>query len=423
MLLAALLQLGTIVFPNSGKPEAQDAFLRGVLLLHNFAYLQAKDAFVEAEKIDPKFVLAYWGEAMTHNHPIWNQVDVEKGRSVLDKVKTLQMTARERGYIEALQALYGEGERKQRDYAYEKAMQRVAKAYPDDIEAQVFWALSILGSREWHQLDERRSIAAAAILEPLFPTHPDHPGVLHYLIHAYDDPIHAPLGLRAARQYAKVASSAPHALHMPSHIFLQLGMWEDAAHSNEAAYALSKQWGEPDLHSLSWLEYVYLQQHRYADAKHLLDEAPGSDHHGSGVRETMQIRYAVETGDYAFDFTSPVGKALRAIAGKRFDDAQKSIDEAAKNSDEPDADELRALLASARGQMDDALKYAHSAIKLEENLGVPSGPPNFKPAHELYGELLLKAGRKKEAAEQFQMSLLRTPNRAASLAGAQRVSQ
>ena len=414
MLLAALLQLGSILFPNSGSPQAQAPFLRGVLLLHNFAYPQAKDAFVEAQKIDPNFALAYWGEAMTYNHPLWNQVDVDKGRRAIDRAKDLHMTARERGYIEAVQALYGAGERKQRDYAYEKAMERLARSNPDDVEAQLFWALSILGSREWHQLDERRSIAAAAILEPLFPTHSDHPGVLHYLIHAYDDPIHAPLGLRAARLYAKVASSAPHALHMPSHIFLQLGMWEDAARSNEAAYALSKEWGEPDMHSLSWLQYVYLQQRRYADAKRLIGEA------GPHNRETLQLRYAVETGDYSFDFTRPVGQALRAIAEKRFDDAQKAIDKA----EQPDADELRALLASARGNMDEALKYAQSAVQIEERGDVPSGPPeDFKPAHELYGELLLKAGRKKEAAEQFQMSLLRTPNRAASLAGAQRVSQ
>src|SRR5205814_9880703 len=130
----------------------------------------------------------------------------------------------------------------------------------------------------------------------LFPTHQDHPGVLHYLIHAYDDPVHAPLGLRAARRYARVASSAPHALHMPSHIFLQLGMWDEAARSNEAAYALSKEWKQPDLHSLSWLEYIYLQQHRAADAKRLLSEVAGESEHSHGVRETMQVRYAVETG-------------------------------------------------------------------------------------------------------------------------------
>ncbi|HEY8132792.1 MAG TPA: hypothetical protein VII12_12985, partial [Thermoanaerobaculia bacterium] len=216
-------QLGTIVFPNSGKPEAQAAFLRGVLLMHNFAYPQAERAFVEAQKIDPKFALAYWGEAMACNHPIWNQVDVEAARRVLQNLAPLKssVTPRERGYIEAVEALYGDGDKIARDQAYERAMQRLATANPDDVEAQVFWSLAILGCRPWHQLDERRSIRAAAILEELFPTHPDHPGVLHYLIHAYDDPLHAPLGLRAARRYAKVASSAPHALHMPSHIFLQ----------------------------------------------------------------------------------------------------------------------------------------------------------------------------------------------------------
>jgi len=426
-------QLGTIVFRNSGKSEAQVAFLRGVLLMHNFAYPQAKRAFVEAKTIDPKFAMAYWGDAMTYNHPIWNQVDVEAGRRVLQDVAPLKssVTPRERGYIEAIEALYGDGDKITRDQAYERAMQRLAIANPDDVEAHAFWSLAILGCRPWHQLDERRSIRAAAILEELFPNHPDHPGVLHYLIHAYDDPVHAPLGLRAARRYANVASSAPHALHMPSHIFLQLGMWDDAARSNEAAYALSKQWQEPDLHSLSWLQYIELQQHRYDDAKRVVAEVNGKDEHARGVRETMQVRYAVETGDYtAFDFADPVGRALRAIFEKRFDDAQRAIDDAAsKKTDdrygvtEPEPDELRALLAAARGNMSEALHYAQLAIDAEEKLGVPSGPPeDFKPAHELYGELLLQAGKPKEALEQFQKSLLRTPNRAASLAGAARAT-
>ncbi|MDQ6800098.1 MAG: hypothetical protein M3041_04595 [Acidobacteriota bacterium] len=427
-------QLGTITFANSGKPEAQPAFLRGVLLLHNFAYPQAKDAFVEAEKIDPKFLLAFWGEAMTCNHPIWNQVDVAAGRRVLQQVQPLlpSATARERKYIAALEELFREGDKAARDQAYEHAMERVAKDNPDDTEAQVFWALSILGSRAWHQLDERRSMRAAAILEELLPTHPDHPGVLHYLIHAYDDPVHAPLGLRAARRYATVASSAPHALHMPSHIFLQLGMWDDAARSNEAAYALSKEWKQPDFHSLSWLEYIYLQQHRTADAKRLLGEIDSQNEHAHGVRETMQVRYAVETGEWsAFDFSGPVGRALRAIGEKRFGDAEREIKNAEANKDDdhygvaaPEPDELRALQAAARGQMDEALRFAQLAIQEEDKSGVPSGPPEvFKPAHELYGELLLRAGRIKEAAEQFHISLLRTPNRAASLAGAQRLSQ
>jgi tetratricopeptide (TPR) repeat protein len=421
LLLALLLavppeHLGTIVFPNSGKPEAQSAFLRGVLLLHNFAYPQAKAAFVEAQQIDPKFALAYWGEAMTYNHPLWNQVDVDAGRQALKNVRQLAATPRERGYIDAVEALYGPGDKPARNYAYEAAMERVARANPGDVEAQVFWALSILGSREWHQLDERRSVRAAAILEELFPTHQDHPGVLHYLIHAYDDPVHAPLGLRAARRYANVASSAPHALHMPSHIFLQLGMWDETVRSNEAAYALSKEWKEPDMHSLHWLQYAYLQQLRYADAKRLIDEA--GEHHN----EDMKVRYAVESGDWdAFVFHQPLGKALQAIAHKRFDEAAGFIKEMKDEGPEPD--EVRAMLAGARGNWNDAFRYAQLAIAAEEKLGVPSGPPdNFKPAHELYGELLMQAGKTKEAVAEFETSLLRTPNRAASVADLQRAT-
>ena len=438
-------QLGTIVFPNSGKPEAQGAFLRGVLLLHNFAYPQAERAFIEAEKIDPNFAMAYWGQAMTYNHPLWNQFDRDAGTRVLQTLTPLKhsVTPRERGYVEAVEALYGAPDKPARDAAYESAMERLARANPDDVEAQVFWALSILGSRGWHKSDPARSIRAAAILEELYPTHLDHPGVLHYLIHAYDDPIHAPLGLRAARRYAKVASAAPHALHMPSHIFLQLGMWDDAAHSNEAAYALSKEWvarehassDKRDLHSLTWLEYVYLQQHRYADAKHLLDEIkPGQhEHHQAEVRETMQLRYAVETGEWsAFEFTEPRGKALRAIAEKHFHDAAHAIDEmsSAKNKDEygvneAEVDDLRAMLSAARGALPAALHDAEIAVAAESRLDdLVSGPPNaFKPANEVYGELLLKAGRPKEALEQFRASLLRTPNRAASLAGAARAAR
>ena len=410
---------GTIVFPNSGKSEAQPAFLRGVLLLHNFAYPQAERAFVEAQKIDPKFALAYWGEAMTYNHPIWHEVDVEAGRRVLQDLRPLasSVTPRERGYIDAIEALYSPGDNATRDRAYGQAMERLARSNPNDVEAHVFWALSILGTRARNETDPRTAIEAAAILEELFTMHQDHPGVLHYLIHAYDDPIHAPLGLRAARRYANVASSAPHALHMPSHIFLQLGMWDEAARSNEAAYALSKEWGKPDLHSLQWLQYAYLQTHRYADAKRLLDEVKNHDEHNA--HENMQIRYAVETGEWsAFDFSSSFGRGMRAIAEKRFDDAQKAID---STSDKVEKLELTALLASARGNTSDALRFAQLAIAAEEKLGVPSGPPDdFKPAHELYGELLLQVDRPKEALEQFQTSLLRTPNRAASLADAAR---
>ena len=421
-------RLGTIVFPNSGKAEAQAAFLRGVALLHNFAYPQAAKAFQEAEAIDPNFALAYWGEAMTHNHPLWYQYDKDGGRAALAKMTTKPADARERGYVDAVEALYGDAS--DHNIAYEHAMERLARANPDDIEAQAFWALSILGTKGRTETDPRKQIRAAAILEPLFAAHPDHPGVLHYLIHAYDDPVHAPLGLRAARRYSKVASDAPHALHMPSHIFLQLGMWDDAAHSNEAAYALSKQWSEPDYHSLEWLQYVYLQQGRFAEAKKLVNEtAKGEGERYHHARSNMRARYVIESGDWdAFDFAdahdapSHFARGLQAVAHRNLDEARraaaslKSIDEKAAR---PMEDELAAAILEAEGRAADALSKYQDAVGDESYLGTPSGPPDdIKPAHEALGEALLRAGKSKDAAKAFDESLLRTPNRRLSLAGA-----
>jgi hypothetical protein len=444
--LAAAEQLGTIAFPNSGKPEAQEAFLRGVLLLHNFAYPQAERAFAEAERIDPSFALAYWGEAMTYNHPIWYEVDVDRGRAALKKIAVKPADARERMWIDAVTALYGEGDKAARDAAYEAAMERLAAANPNDVEAQVFYALSILGTRGRDEVDARKQIRAAAVLEPLFAAHPDHPGALHYLIHAYDDPLHAPLGLRAARRYAKVASAAPHALHMPSHIFVQLGMWPEAAKANEEAYALSKEWvarehaasDKRDLHSLMWLQYVYLQQRRRADARALLDEVAPKEGEGMRerhAREAMQARYAIESGDWgAFDFAGAhesaavFARGMRAIAANDAAEAERAAKELATAATARTAvearaadamlHELRASMAMASGDVAGALKTAAEAVRIEETLGVPSGPPDtYKPARELYGELLLRAGKKKEAAEQFRIELTRTPNRPASVAG------
>jgi len=421
-------RLGTIAFPNSGKAEAQAAFLRGVALLHNFAYPQAAKAFQEAEAIDPNFALAYWGEAMTHNHPLWYQFDKDGGRAALAKMTTKPSDAREHGYLDAVEALYGDAS--DRNIAYEKAMERLARANPGDFEAQAFWALSILGTKGRTETDPRKQIRAAAILEPLFAAHPDHPGVLHYLIHAYDDPVHAPLGLRAARRYSKVASDAPHALHMPSHIFLQLGMWEDAAHSNEAAYALSKQWSEPDYHSLEWLEYVYLQQGRFAEARKLVDEtAKGEGERYHHARGNMRARYVIESGDWdAFDFAdahdapSIFARGLQAVAHRNLDEARraatelKSIDEKAAR---PMEDELAAAILDADGRAADAISKYQDAVGDESYLGTPSGPPDdIKPAHEALGEALLRAGKAKDAANAFDESLLRTPNRRLSLAGA-----
>ena len=222
----------------SGRPAA---FLRGLALLHNFEYPRAIDAFRQAQAADPGFAMAYWGEAMAHNHPVWFEQDAEQARAVLARLGATRAerlakakTERERAYLDAVETLYGEGSKEQRDFAYSGAMERLARAYPSDVDAAAFHALSLLGLAHKGR-DFGLYMRAAAVLEELYPANQRHPGVLHYLIHSYDDPAHAPLGLRAAERYGAVAPDAPHALHMTSHIFLALGDWNRTIAANEAA--------------------------------------------------------------------------------------------------------------------------------------------------------------------------------------------
>ena len=338
----------------------------------------------------------------------------------------------------------------------------MAEKYPANVEVKAFHALSILGTIYRRiAADARDEIRAAAILEPLGATLPNHPGVLHYTIHAYDDPLHAPLGLRAARRYAMVAPAAFHALHMPSHIFLQLGMWKEAAASNERSYASSKAWVERerlpgskrDLHSLQWLQYIYLQQGRREEAKALMAEVPEetatSDRERS-ARLWMTARWIVETGEPlhighggkdtdevahcaapSYETSTAVNYANALLAIRRGDSAAanaaialiSAARETAQKTFQKQTLEvaelaLRAMDLRKQGKLAEALDFAKRATAVEETLGAPSGPPDvLKPSHELYGELLLAAGKPKEAAEQFKISLRRMPNRAASLAG------
>ena len=218
--------VGEVQFENSGNAAAQAPFLRGLALLHNFEYDSAADAFRDAQAADPAFAMAYWGEAMTHNHPLWMEQDRDAAREALyrlgeDQESRLTKTKnqRERAYLGAIESLYGEGEKRLRDFAYADAMAALHEKYPDDVNATAFTALSILGTAHDGR-DFAIYMRSAALLEEIFPENRTHPGVLHYLIHSYDDPIHAPLGLRAARRFGKVAPNASHALHMTSHIFV-----------------------------------------------------------------------------------------------------------------------------------------------------------------------------------------------------------
>jgi len=239
--LAAQPKLGDVAFANSGAAAAQQAFLQGLALLHDFEYSPAAEAFRQAQAADPDFALAYWGEAMTYNHAVWMEQDAGAARAVLARLgptpearAAKAPSAREKAYLHAVETLYGEGSKEERDVRYSAEMAALHARFPDDVDATAFYALSLLGTAH-NGRDYAIYMRAAALLEDVFPTHRQHPGVLHYLIHSYDDPIHAPLGLRAARLYGGIAPNAGHALHMTSHIFIAMGMWDEVIHANVEA--------------------------------------------------------------------------------------------------------------------------------------------------------------------------------------------
>jgi len=275
---------GEVSFVNSGPAAAQADFLHGLAQLHNFEYDDAAEHFRKAQQIAPDFAMAFWGEAMTKNHALWHEVDVPAARLILKRLGDTAearlakaTTEREKLYLQSLEVLFGDGTKEERDRRYESVLADLHRKFPEDVDGAAFYALAILGTAE-HGRDFATYMRAAAVLEEVFPQHPRHPGVVHYLIHSYDDSIHAPLGLRAARIYSKIAPEAGHAQHMTSHIFLALGMWDDEVKANETAVAvvnrLRQKMGAPPGrcgHYNEWLEYGYLQQGRVADARGMLE--------------------------------------------------------------------------------------------------------------------------------------------------------
>lgn len=464
-LLAQQEPLGHINFPNSGAAAAQPPFLRGVLLLHNFEYDDAAAAFREAQQADKDFALAYWGEAMTYNHPLWFQQDRPAALAVLARLAPTAEerlakapTEREKSFLNAVEILYGNGSKEERDFAYAEAMRRMYEQFPDDAEAACFYALALLGT--CHQgRDFATYMKAAGIVEEVFARQPQHPGAAHYLIHSYDDPIHAPLGLRPARVYAKIAKAAPHAQHMPSHIFLALGMWDEVAASNEDSWASSEAQVQRHhlpiekrgYHALSWLHYAYLQQGRYADARRLLDQMT-ADHLKSGSGRTrwhlamMQAAYLVETGrwpeiDRGFD---PAGAGVTAVSSTYYVEGLSALatdslaaaqeiaasladwiqtespqwEQGERQTAEIILAELQGMVLWAAGTTDSALALLSAAASQEDALPFDFGPPvPVKPVHELLGEIYLKAGQPQAALEHFQKSLNRAPGRAHALLG------
>ena len=452
---------GTTDFATSGTEDAQDAFTRGLLMLHSFEYVDARNAFQDAQQIDPDFAMAVWGEAMTHNHPIWMRQDREAAVAALQKLgptPDAQLakapTEREKAYLRTLHVLYGVGSadlasKEERDDAYADAMADLAAQYPDDLDAQAFHALAILGTAHEGR-DFATYMRAAAIVEDVFDANPRHPGAAHYLIHAYDDPVHAPLGLRPARIYADLAPAASHALHMPTHIFFALGMWAEGAAGNvdsyEAAKATTERRDEPlnghGYHALQWLAYARAQQGQYDAARTVVERgmqhARNSEGMATGyeryILATYPAMYVVETQRWDEMQTFAINtegmaparliavRAVQGMAALKTDDraaAEQALADAQAVADAVDEAsripllQLDALLALDAGDTDAALALLDEAAALEDAQPLSFGPADpLKPTYELYGTVLLDLNRPAEAQEQFEHALSRYPGRA-----------
>ncbi len=467
-------RLGSVAFPNSGARPAQAPFLRAVALLHSFGYYDAANAFRAAQKADRNFALAYWMEALTYRHPLWGQEDLRSARAALRRLGSSAnvrlakaKTPRERAYGVAVEALFDEAPEIDRARRFAEAMDQVAATYPTDLEASAFAALASLGL--WAQLP--RSAGAAQVenairhAQRVFSVNANHPGAAHYLIHAYDDPSRAERGLPFARAYAQIAPDAEHALHMPSHIFLQVGLWDDVAASNERAWAASRAWvrnsklaaTRNDWHSLTWLQYAYIQQGRYRAARALIDTvrvllrgADFGDHFTDAVMvgPDLTFKYRVASGDWgpvdlpsagrqndghsprAVGFTSMmlVEQAIAAAIRGDTTHARALVTRVRSRGDSALAGDYgattytmglnvaNALLARNSGDLAKAVELLQAAGDLEARTS-PAGPPYLPPALEMLGNALLQAGRPDEAVVAFTKELAIRHNRSESLLG------
>ena len=458
--------LGTVVFPNSGAPAAQPGFLRGIALLHSFEYDRAAQAFREAERADPGFALAYWSEALTHSHLLWREENLGAARAALHRLAPSREerlaragTPRERSFGTAVEAFYGTGSQPDRVRAYAAAMRRHATSYPEDLEALAFAAHAVMLEAEL--VDDRTGDAitreAIALAQRVARANPNHPGAVHYLIHLYDSPGMAAEGLPFARAYDRVAPEAEHALHMPSHIYLQLGLWEDVVRSNERAWAASRKEGAPDWHAFSWLQYAYLQLGDSVRARALVDSAAAlaagaSSGDAAFALPRLQFQYASETGDWRLPVTAPRtrgdpisdrerGFRLFAMywrsvsAAERRDPALASLaapflaiaDSALREIGSPrsrvqvaNALVVRALVARSQGDRDGYRVALEAAAAREREFGPFVGPPERVFALELLGEEYERQGRTLEAAEAYRAVARLCPNRRRAVEGLKR---
>lgn len=473
MLAAEALEVGRVRFPVSASAPAQEKFNQAVAMLHSFWYEELDDAFSQVSSADPKCGMAYWGLAMSYYHPLWTPPDpaaLRKGWEAVQKAKAAGSSSeREKDYIAAIEIFYQDWEKldhRTRSLAYAKAMEQLHAKYPDDKEAAVFYALSLIATAPPTDKTYAKQKQAAEILERIRIEMPDHPGVIHYIIHAYDSPPLAHLALPAARRYARVAPAVPHAQHMPSHIFTRLGLWEEAIESNESSMAAAKAYAQKvrmqgvwdeQLHAMDYLLYAALQGARDARARSVLDEL-------RSIRavnlESPKVAYPVIAmpARYAFErrrwaeaaqmaapdwlkldrfpwaeamvaFTRGIGLARTAqplaaqAEWQKMQGFHRSLVETKQADWAVQTDilqrELAAWIALAEGKPADAVRLMTDAAALEDSTEkLPLTPGPIIPAREQLGHLLLETKDPSGALREFEASLQAAPNRFNGLYGA-----
>jgi tetratricopeptide (TPR) repeat protein len=455
-------KLGSVSFATSCAASVTPAFERAVALLHSFAYSAAEQAFQAVAARDPGCAIAYWGMAMTHYHQLWEPPSGDELRAGTEQIgKAVDIRAgslRERQFIDALATYYRDPEHAApavRAERYASAMADVARDNAGDAEAQIFYALALIATAPPADRAHTNQKRAAAILEPIYRLQPQHPGLAHYLIHAYDSAELAPQGLAAAREYSKIAPSAPHALHMPSHIFTRLGLWDDSIASNRAARAAAREQGDvgEELHAMDYLTYAYLQRGRYAEAEQVvvelrsMENLPASQFKVGYAATAMPVRLAIERSAWAdAALLEPLPQSAPHVAALVYwaRALGRSRQQVPQSSD-ADIDKLEGCLREAQSaankywatQVDILLKEAQ-AWRLAANgesaaaiLGLraaaddedaveklPVTPGPIVPAREQVGELLLDQKRYDEALQEFRAALSLAPRRRGALTGA-----
>ncbi|MEX0724346.1 MAG: tetratricopeptide repeat protein [Gracilimonas sp.] len=455
--------LGTIDFPNSGAEAAQADFIEGVKFLHNFEYADAARAFQRAQEKDPDFVMAHYGEAKSHNHPIWFQQNREAAMEVLTRLgetvadrQSKAATQQEKDLLMSLEVLYGntaesEGRSKEeRDDLYMEYMADLHEKYPDNHEITAFYGLSILGSAHEGR-DYGTYMKAAAELFDVWNENPDHPGAAHYLIHSFDDPVHAPLGLPMAKAYSKIAPAAAHAQHMTSHIFLALGMWEDVIDANIVARDVQQtrqeELGEQPTvcgHYTWWLQYGYLQQGKTEEARKVLqtcydrikkEPTTSEKWHFSVMRGHQIIESEVwpAAEEWAAEYETDNGAAvnylfataLSAIKMGDMEEARQNLDKIKETPESKERniqrDQILSLIMLEAGNAKEALQLLQETVEAESALPIDFGPPVIiKPSWELLGDVLMELENYSKAHEAYEKQLQRTPKRAHSILGKDR---